>query len=423
MQRLSARLNAKLEAASKDSHAPESTLQQRIPSKRKWDDISDGEVVEAGYRHVHEPVMGDYLISLSDIGKEDHPIWRIEGKSLLQKFEAFTEPKSGKTMYRNVSSYSSWIPQDATKYARLDVCVSSYTRQSWVVELLSIEKEALDKVREKWALSDVEREQKKTAMLKSKFEVYLQVLLSNVLNSSFLIEVHEEDDEYFLENMEHVDGENGEHLRELLECHSLDGALVTACETFPQLVKADLKDPSTGGICDGCKEGGKSTEMRFGPEQYDELRLTLLAREDRTEHGGQTAFSLCDTCARLVQLYSRLYHYRYFAFQACKKQVARRSESPRGRSSPITLVQNLGSNKWLVLESMPHDPVWASLENCLRDVSWLNQVGRGPRNHASAFPAWSSFFSWLEAVLQFLGKERSERICSSGTNEGPDSVL
>ncbi|KAM7292250.1 hypothetical protein ISCGN_025463 [Ixodes scapularis] len=349
--------------------------------------------------------MGDYLISLSDIGKEDHPIWRIEGKSLLQKFEAFTEPKSGKTMYRNVSSYSSWIPQDATKYARLDVCVSSYTRQSWVVELLSIEKEALDKVREKWALSDVEREQKKTAMLKSKFEVYLQVLLSNVLNSSFLIEVHEEDDEYFLENMEHVDGENGEHLRELLECHSLDGALVTACETFPQLVKADLKDPSTGGICDvrsllhtlanspflgrtefelacslagcgrrGCKEGGKSTEMRFGPEQYDELRLTLLAREDRTEHGGQTAFSLCDTCARLVQLYSRLYHYRYFAFQACKKQVARRSESPRGRSSPITLVQNLGSNKWLVLESMPHDPVWASLENCLRDVSWLDQM-------------------------------------------------
>ncbi|XP_029851245.2 uncharacterized protein LOC8052058 isoform X2 [Ixodes scapularis] len=326
LQRLSARLNAKLEAASKDSHAPESTLQQRIPSKRKWDDISDGEVVEAGYRHVHEPV------------------------------------------------YSSWIPQDATKYARLDVCVSSYTRQSWVVELLSIEKEALDKVREKWALSDVEREQKKTAMLKSKFEVYLQVLLSNVLNSSFLIEVHEEDDEYFLENMEHVDGENGEHLRELLECHSLDGALVTACETFPQLVKADLKDPSTGGICDGCKEGGKSTEMRFGPEQYDELRLTLLVREDRTEHGGQTAFALCDTCARLVQLYSRLYHYRYFAFQACKKQVARRSESPRGRSSPITLVQNLGSNKWLVLESMPHDPVWASLENCLRDVSWLDQM-------------------------------------------------
>ncbi|KAG0410697.1 hypothetical protein HPB47_012181 [Ixodes persulcatus] len=326
--RLSARLNAKLEAASKDSHAPESTakLQQRLPGKRKWDDISDGEVVEAGYGHVHEPV------------------------------------------------YSSWIPQDATKYARLDVCMSSYSRQSWVVELLSIEKEALDKVsREKWALSDVEREQKKTAMLKSKFEVYLQVLLSNVLNSSFLIEVHEEDDEYFLENMEHVDGENGEHLRELLECHSLDGALVTACETFPQLVKADLKDPSAGGSCDGCKEGGKSTEIRFGPEQYDELRLTLLAQEDRTEHGGKKAFSLCDTCTRLVQLYSRLYHYRYFAFQACKKQVARRSESPRGRSSPITLVQNLGSNKWLVLESMPHDPVWASLENCLRDVSWLDQ--------------------------------------------------
>lgn len=37
---------------------------------------------------------------------ENPPIWRIDGKSLLQKFQAFE--KDGKILYRNISTVSGW---------------------------------------------------------------------------------------------------------------------------------------------------------------------------------------------------------------------------------------------------------------------------------------------------------------------------
>ncbi|CAN7999085.1 unnamed protein product [Ixodes hexagonus] len=393
LRRLSARLNAKLGVASSDSEASTSTPKpDKLPAKRKSDGSSDQEGAETDHGYFDQPAHGDYLISLSDLGKENHPIWRIERKSMLQRFEAFKDIESCKTMYRGTSSYTSWVEQDASKYARLKVFHHAYSRQDIVVEVLSIKKDEVDKILKELSPSDI---RKRITTLRSKFEVYLQVLLSNALDSNFLIEVHEEDDEYFLESMEQIDSENGEHLRELLECHTLDGALVTTCETFPDIGKVKLEEGHTGRNCDGCSECGATTNIFFGPEQYDELRLTLLAQEDHVEHDGKTEFSLCNTCARLLELYSRLYHYRYFTFQACKKQVERMAERPRSRSAPITLVQNLGANKWLVLESVPDDRIWVTLENCLRDISWVDEVGRNTRNSVHTFQRLDHFIHGL----------------------------
>ena len=44
---------------------------------------------------------------------ENPPIWRIDGKSLLQKFQAFE--KDGKILYRNISTVS--IIEDQVGYS------------------------------------------------------------------------------------------------------------------------------------------------------------------------------------------------------------------------------------------------------------------------------------------------------------------
>lgn len=47
---------------------------------------------------------GDYILAVADRSKTRPPIWRIEGRSLLQRFEAI---ESGdRLLYRNISSVS-----------------------------------------------------------------------------------------------------------------------------------------------------------------------------------------------------------------------------------------------------------------------------------------------------------------------------
>lgn len=79
---------------------------------------------------------GDFVVALDDMHEELPLIWRIEGKSLLQRFEP--QQQDNMTVYVNTSSYSAWNPTVKQRYTGVDVRVIGCSRTRIVVEKLGL---------------------------------------------------------------------------------------------------------------------------------------------------------------------------------------------------------------------------------------------------------------------------------------------
>ncbi|XP_045462645.1 uncharacterized protein LOC123672545 isoform X2 [Harmonia axyridis] len=92
-----------------------------------------------GYKIVYSNnyAVGSFVISKQDAQVGDpnkHPwIWRIDGKSLLQKYEPFEH--EGKVRHKNTSIYTGWSPMDMDDYAPLTIDLIEQTEGQVVVEL------------------------------------------------------------------------------------------------------------------------------------------------------------------------------------------------------------------------------------------------------------------------------------------------
>nr|CAD7438022.1 unnamed protein product [Timema bartmani] len=80
---------------------------------------------------------GEFVVMKSDLNEEYPPIWRIDGKTLLQKYEPFDQ--NGKTLYRNISTYSGWTPQNRHIYQQVPVKFRVQNRLETIVEFMRTE--------------------------------------------------------------------------------------------------------------------------------------------------------------------------------------------------------------------------------------------------------------------------------------------
>ncbi|CAN8004290.1 unnamed protein product [Ixodes pacificus] len=287
---------------------------------------------------------GDYILAVADRSKTRPPIWRIEGRSLLQRFEAI---ESGdRLLYRNISSFSAWNPLEQAKYTSITVRVHSNSRSATVVEVLEIHSNALGGTGGEKNGTEARNASRTVENLLEKYEVYLQTLLSHVLDPNFLSEVHKENDEYFLSNMQTIDGENEVRCSALRDARNWSSELWKAASSFPQVALSDMED--TSPTCEGCGIEPATRMVDFSGTCYNKLDLTERPAEEEEEE--KRMFRLCLGCAQPLGSYCQLHHYKFHAFQKCKDKVSSMQTEQKLKESHIIL------------------------ERCLQDDAWVNQM-------------------------------------------------
>uniref|UniRef100_A0A1B6MNH1 Uncharacterized protein n=1 Tax=Graphocephala atropunctata TaxID=36148 RepID=A0A1B6MNH1_9HEMI len=77
---------------------------------------------------------GAFVVLKSDATnlEADPPLWKIDGKALLQKYIPFQQ--DGKTLYKNTSVYSGWTINNKDNYFPVSVIFKQQTRKEHIVE-------------------------------------------------------------------------------------------------------------------------------------------------------------------------------------------------------------------------------------------------------------------------------------------------
>lgn len=118
---------------------PKSKAKKAKKQQQEDSDGGDGDkaVTPANANSNPNFVNGAFVILKKDAQMVDtnkQPIlWRIDGKALLQKYEAFEE--DGVVKHRNTSIYTGWSPLDQDLYSPVTVKVIQHHGQNMTVEL------------------------------------------------------------------------------------------------------------------------------------------------------------------------------------------------------------------------------------------------------------------------------------------------
>lgn len=105
--------------ATSDSATNNGTTHSGSPNVRVSKDFTSGAFVV---------LKTDFINSTTD----PPPIWKIDGKALLQKYVPFFQ--DGKTLYKNTSVYSGWTINNKDSYYPITVIFKQQSRKEHVVE-------------------------------------------------------------------------------------------------------------------------------------------------------------------------------------------------------------------------------------------------------------------------------------------------
>ncbi|XP_078047947.1 uncharacterized protein LOC144475688 isoform X2 [Augochlora pura] len=297
---------------------------------------------------------GEFVVIKTDLSEEYPALWRIDGKTLLQKYEPFKS--NGKTLYRNISTYSGWAPQNRHIYQQVPVKFWQQGKTETVVEFLRNEMIVDDN-------EGIDKYMKETEKYQDNFEVYIQTLISQALDSNFLTEIFQEQDDYFLSNVKTVDEITEERKRSLLSTTKWRLNVVNAISTWPCLdVLKDL--PSTeykGKSCAGCQYSKIHARVLLYGQPYNATTLEGSPPDPRIPQ--EKDFLLCRVCQAKVALYNKVAHQKYLMFLECARRVADKRVADPNKDTTIILNELLADETWLNQLFKEVRTIWAEIDN------------------------------------------------------------
>jgi len=315
--------------------------------------------------------VGTFLILKSDDDRSHPPLWRVDGKTLIQKYERVGD--SG-LKYKCVNTYSGWTQNTRHRYRMIEVkqlkTSGSESLVEWIKESETNGKSSSEapestkneesKPKKKINVVEVTANSKKeTAQFQENFEVYMQTLISQCLDSNFLHEIFSEADEYFVTNIEKVDSVTLLRKDKLLTGITWTLRFQHALTVWPCLNNLG-SESCASTVCGACEKARAKTMLQLFGQPYN--NNTLASHPPDQEAMMNRNFSVCEDCSELCQLYHNLHHQKQKLYVMCSEIVEKRKTTNPGIDTTQILNELLADDSWLETQFKRMQDLWAEAD-------------------------------------------------------------
>uniref|UniRef100_A0A0A9WXN3 Glutamine and serine-rich protein 1 n=1 Tax=Lygus hesperus TaxID=30085 RepID=A0A0A9WXN3_LYGHE len=301
--------------------------------------------------------VGEFVVVKSDLHVLHPPIWKVKKNLLLQKFTHFVS--RGVTFYSNVPVFTGWSPGTKKVYEKVQIRIIKQKKEDMIVKLISTNMLALPSGS---LMVKLVEENKK---YREDFEIYVQALFSQALDSTFLREILQEKDDYFLKSIRTVEGFWLEIVTRLKEALTWSKGDVEKLSSSPNY--RYVRGVWTQDNCVCSKPA--TTRVALGGLPY-----TLATLELSKTPVPQQSVSLCNSCTDSFELLHKLTHQKYALFSVCDDIVSAKKVECLNNDASIILNDLLKDDDWFDKTFSEFLKFWGYAGKVTQDLARLKKI-------------------------------------------------
>uniref|UniRef100_A0A1B0B3L3 DUF4211 domain-containing protein n=1 Tax=Glossina palpalis gambiensis TaxID=67801 RepID=A0A1B0B3L3_9MUSC len=304
---------------------------------------------------------GDFIVLRSDLVNDWPTIWQVDSKCILQKYEPFYQ--NGKMFYRNMSKYASWNLETKKLYLKAPVRIQVQSHTETIVEFMRSELLADD------TEQFIEKIMEDYLSFRDHFEIYIQTMISQVLDPSFFSEITREKDEYFLASVRAIDTIMENCKRKLLSITPWTRSVIASIETWPKchVFTEWGQNNLTQKNCAGCHQPGISVRFLLFGHPYNSNTMQSVPTDARITY--EKDILLCRICAARADIFHKIAHEKYNLYINCSRRVSELQQENPGKTSTEILNDLLAEHNWI-------DELFRNMRNSWAEVESLERQKR-----------------------------------------------